>query len=208
MWQQHPVFRKGCSTMRIMHIPRFRATAAAVTVVTLAALSTACGSDSGSGDGEFTPTPEPGTGTGAADAEQGSAPEELDFTTRTVDGKEFKGAALAGESAVMWFWAPWCTVCASEAPAVRKAAEEHGDEVAFVGIPGKGEVAQMRTFVSDHRLGGFQHAVDTDGALWSKFGVSAQPATAFIDKTGKVEVVPGTMSASELNKRVADLAGR
>ncbi|MBW1596406.1 redoxin domain-containing protein [Streptomyces sp. JJ38] len=191
-------------------------TAAAVCVVALATLTAACGDDgdgaTGSAaaegaSGREAAEDDPGEGAGGDAGEGGAVPEELRFTATTLDGSAFDGASLAGESAVFWFWAPWCTVCAAEAPHVKEAAEEHGDDVTFVGVPGKGGTADMEKFVSTHELDGFQHAVDADGAVWSRFGVAAQPALAFVDKTGKVEVVPGTMSADQLNQRVAELAG-
>lgn len=199
-----------------MRTLRLRTSTAAVSVVALAAL-TACGTDGSGSDGSDSSdgsaateqSQEEGQQAEQDDTEQkdeASVPKELDFTTKTVEGKEFKGESLAGKNAVMWFWAPWCTTCASEAPHIKKAAEEHGDDVTFVGIPGKGEVSEMNKFVADHKLGGFEHAVDSDGSLWSKFGVAAQPATAFIDKTGKVDVVPGVISEADLNKRIGELA--
>lgn len=202
--------------MRTLRL-RTRAITAGVSVVALAAL-TACGSDdSGSSDSGDSSAATEQTQKDSEESEgsedtgetekkdEASVPKELDFTTKTVAGEEFEGASLAGKNAVMWFWAPWCTTCAAEAPHVKKVAEEHGDDVTFVGIPGKGEVSEMKKFVADHELDGFDHAVDSDGSLWSTFGVAAQPATAFIDKTGKVDVVPGTISEADLNKRIGEL---
>ncbi|MCZ7432444.1 redoxin domain-containing protein [Streptomyces sp. WMMC1477] len=196
---------------------RLRTTAAAAAcVVALATLTAACGDDGDGGtgpaatdgaSGRDTAEKDPGADAGGDGGEDGTVPKELRFTATTLDGSGFDGASLAGESAVFWFWAPWCTVCAAEAPHVKEAAEEYGEDVTFVGVPGKGGTADMEKFVSAHQLDGFQHAVDADGTVWSRFGVAAQPALAFVDKTGKVEVVPGTMSADQLSQRVAELAG-
>ncbi|MGQ0577191.1 MAG: hypothetical protein ACT4RN_23760 [Pseudonocardia sp.] len=43
----------------------------------------------------------------AGAAAEPAAPGALDFTTTTVDGAAFDGAALAGTPALLWFWAPF-----------------------------------------------------------------------------------------------------
>ena len=47
-----------------------------------------------------------------------AVPAALAFRATTVDGTAFAGAELAGKKTVLWFWAPWCTVCARAAPAM------------------------------------------------------------------------------------------
>ncbi|MBW1603488.1 redoxin domain-containing protein [Streptomyces sp. JJ66] len=204
-----------------MRPSRLRTATAALCVAALATLTAACGSSDSSGSSEragesASGTPnapdaspdagEPEAGKPDSGESGGEVPQELDFTATTLQGAQFRGSSLAGQDAVLWFWAPWCTVCAGEAGHVREAAAEYGDDVVFVGVPGKGEQAEMDRFVETHQLDGFQHAVDADGSLWSRFSVAAQPATAFVDDSGTVEVVPGAMSADDLKQRVAELA--
>ena len=50
-------------------------------------------------------------------------PELLRFNAKTVDGKDFSGASLAGKPALLWFWAPWCSNCQAEAPTMAEAAK-------------------------------------------------------------------------------------
>lgn len=42
--------------------------------------------------------------------------------------------------------------------------------------------------------------------MWAKFGVTRQPAYAFIRSDGSVEVVKGSLAESDLTDRVAALA--
>lgn len=155
----------------------------------IAALVAGCGSNAGAG-----PTP-----AAAQSADQ------LQFTAKTIDGQEFSGESLAGKPAVLWFWAPWCPVCQREAPSVGQAAAAH-PAVTFLGVAGLDQVPAMRGFVDKYPVKDFTHLADTDGAIWRKFGVTQQPAYAFIDAGGKVDVVKGALSEGDLTKRVTALS--
>ncbi|MFP4512169.1 MAG: redoxin domain-containing protein [Acidimicrobiales bacterium] len=124
----------------------------------------------------------------------------------TLDGEEFDGDRLADTKTVLWFWAPWCTSCRAEGPEVAEVAERHGDDVRIIGVPGRGQVDAMEQFVDDTGTGALEHVVDADGSIWTAFGVYGQPAFAFVDDTGQIEVFVGTLG-SALDDRVATLAG-
>lgn len=175
----------------------------------------ACGNDTPSTDVRASPThsqsvPDRTDSTHQGDATTKAAEptvvEELRFTAETVDGDPFDGTTLAGKDAVLWFWAPWCTECRREAPHVAKARADNPD-VVFVGVAGLGETGDMRDFVDDYGVDAFTHLADLDGALWQRFGVVQQPAYAFVDDTGKIEVFRGELGAEGLAERVASLSG-
>ncbi|WP_371859801.1 redoxin domain-containing protein [Nocardia uniformis] len=130
-------------------------------------------------------------------------PEELRFTAKTIDGKEFSGETLAGERAVLWFWTPWCPTCQREAPGIAAAALAH-PEVTFVGVAAQDEVSAMRDFTDKYGLN-FTTIADTDGAVWQRFGITAQPAFAFISKYSDIDVVRGAISESELDAQLKAL---
>jgi thiol-disulfide isomerase/thioredoxin len=109
---------------------------------------------------------------------------------------------------VLWFWAPWCTECRREAPGLAAVQAGAGDEVTFVGVAGLGEIPEMQAFVEDYELAAFPHLADVDGSIWSRFGISRQPAYAFIDDSGEVEVVRGVLGEQGLADRVAELTAR
>lgn len=146
-----------------------------------------------------------GGGTSGGDGSGTSSAGEASFTGTTLEGVSFDSSVLAGKPAVLWFWAPWCTVCRAEAPDVAAVAEEFADEVSFVGIPGRGEVGPMRQFVDDTGTGGFQHVSDVDGALWQQFGVVSQPSFVFIDGSGHTELVPSGLSGNDLRRMTQSL---
>ena len=130
----------------------------------------------------------------------------LDFTTSRLAGGDFSGTSIKGKDTVFWFWAPWCTVCRAEAPDIVATAARFRGKVDLIGVAGRGEVPAMKEFVKETGTGGFDHIVDDDGAIWSRFGVAAQPAFAFVDDTGKVEVVVGSLDEQELTERLQAMA--
>ncbi|WP_304452039.1 redoxin domain-containing protein [Nocardiopsis sp. YSL2] len=137
----------------------------------------------------------------------GSGADHLDFTAPTVGGDDVEGADYAGRPVVLWFWAPWCTVCRGEAGAIAEAAERHEGEAEFVGVAGLGEEADMAEFVESTGTDGITHIIDQDGTIWSGFGVTGQPAFSFLSPDGTYETHPGTLSEADLDARVAELGG-
>ncbi len=157
----------------------------------MALVLAACGSGAGESGGS--------TGSGGA-----SGPPT--FATQTLSGAKIDSASFKGKPTVLWFWAPWCTICRAEAPDVAEAAKAFKGKVDLVGVAGRGEVPAMKAFVSETGTGGFTHAVDTDGTIWTDYGVAAQPAFAFIDAKGSVKVVVGSLGKADLEKQMQALS--
>lgn len=149
------------------------------------------------GDGGAT-SAVPGSGSGGGAA--------LDFAATELRGDEFAGSELVGRDTVLWFWAPWCASCRAEAPEVAEAATAFDGRVEVVGVPGKGDTAEMEAFVAETRTGGLRHLVDDDGSIWRGFGVIGQPAFAFVDDDGTVEVFNGGLGFGPLTERMAELS--
>jgi thiol-disulfide isomerase/thioredoxin len=175
-----------------------------------AAMLTGCGAGSEPGSQPPPATPVPAgtlTATATSAPPPTAVPEKLNFTGKTVDGAEFSGASLAGKPAVLWFWAPWCPTCRSEAPGVASAATATAGSVSFVGVAARDAVPAMQDFVRQYGLGSFPHLADTDAAVWKRFGVVEQPAYAFVKPDGTIEVVTSRVSANDLMARAKALAG-
>lgn len=135
----------------------------------------------------------------------GSTGDALGFSGQTLDDAELDASTLNGTPVVLWFWAPWCTVCRAEAPDVAAVAAEFEGRVTLLGIPGRGEVDAMRAFVSETGTDGFTHIVDADGTLWTRFGVVSQPAFVFIDSAGASTSFSGSLNAEDLRAAFDDL---
>lgn len=143
-------------------------------------------SSKGSGASSM-PTTQSGTSPPVATTSRSpTVPKELAFTATTVSGESFDGASLAGQDTVLWFWAPWCTVCARSAPTVRAAATELPD-VRFVGVAGlSSDSNAMGDFVGRHKVGDLTHVADTGGDVYTRFGVTQQHTFVLIGADGSV----------------------
>ncbi|WP_431911390.1 TlpA family protein disulfide reductase [Micromonospora carbonacea] len=158
--------------------------------------------------GDPTATPA-GTSTGAppTPAAPTRVPESLRFTGTTLDGKPFAAADLAGGPVVLWFWAPWCATCASQAWTVAEIAPQYRDRVPIVGVAGLGQRTAMRDFVTEFELGGTLQLDDAAGKLWRRFEVVEQSTFLIIDRDGKV-IHQGFLDGEDLTRRVAALAAQ
>ncbi|MFF4876070.1 redoxin domain-containing protein [Micromonospora sp. NPDC000668] len=133
-------------------------------------------------------------------------PDTLRFTGTTLAGTAFDAAQLAGRPVVLWFWAPWCATCASQAWTVAEIAPRYRDTVPIVGVAGLGERRAMQEFVIEFDLAGTPQIEDRAGALWRRFKVTEQSIFVIIDRDGKV-VHQGFLDGEALTARVAALAG-
>lgn len=129
---------------------------------------------------------------------------QLDFTAQTLDGRAFSGSSLNGRPAVLWFWAPWCPICQKDAPLVARVAAAY-PAVTFVGVGARDQLGALQQFTAKYGVDGFTELNDADAAVWARFGVTRQPAYAFISPDGQVEVVKGSLPEAELSARVQAL---
>ncbi|MBL7258359.1 redoxin family protein [Paractinoplanes lichenicola] len=116
----------------------------------------------------------------------GVVPAALKFTGKTLDGQAFDATTLAGKPTILWFWAPWCATCASEAQSVRDLQEEYGDKLSFLGIAGMGGNKDMHQFVKDLEVGNVTHLDDGAGKIWKRFKITEQSLYVVLDRDGQV----------------------
>ncbi|MCT2276923.1 redoxin family protein [Micromonospora chalcea] len=145
------------------------------------------------------------TAGGPTSASPAAVPATLAFSGRTLDGTAFDAAALAGRPVLLWFWAPWCATCASQAWTVAEIAPAYRDTVPIVGVAGLGEQKAMKDFVTEFDLGGTTQIDDRKGALWRRFKVTEQSTFVVLDRTGRV-VHQGFLDGEALTRQVETLA--
>ena len=131
--------------------------------------------------------------------------ESLAFTAKTVDGKTFKGASLAGKPTVLWFWTPWCPTCSGQVPDVQDTARRFAGKVNVIGVAGLDKAGPIRKFVDEHNVGMFPNVCDESGAVWKHFQVKSQSTYVLLDATGKVRY-RGYLDREGLRSRVAKLS--
>ena len=142
----------------------------------------------------------------AAGASTGAAASPATFTAATLGGGTFDSAALAGNPAVLWFWAPWCPTCAGQAKTVRGLAETYRGRVTVLGVAGLDKPAEMDHFVDIFKLTGMTHLADEQGVVWKRFGIAEQSLYVLLDASGQVSY-RGRLDDDDLTARVAAMAG-
>jgi thiol-disulfide isomerase/thioredoxin len=128
------------------------------------------------------------------------------FSSVTLTGESVTQANYEGKPTIMWFWAPWCTVCRAEAPTLAEVATELDGSVDVVGVAALGSIDEMNTFVTDTGISNFSQLADPDAEVWGVFGVASQPAFAFISADGSIDVVQGSLGKDAILQRAADLS--
>lgn len=131
---------------------------------------------------------------------------ELAFTGTTLGGKPFNAASLAGKPVLLWFWAPWCSVCAAEAPDVLRAYQRHSGRLSVLGVAGLDDLDNMQPFVDRTKTGPITHLGDPTGEIWRRFKVTQQSTYVLLDSTGKV-TFSGVLGGDDLRDKVAELVG-
>jgi thiol-disulfide isomerase/thioredoxin len=133
-----------------------------------------------------------------------AVPVSLTFTGTTLDGRVFDAATMAGKPTILWFWAPWCATCASEAMSISDLQDEYAGRLNILGIAGMGNNKDMHEFVSDLAVDKVPHLDDEPGKLWKKFGITEQSTYVILDKAGTI-VTTGYLDDLQLTTKVKSL---
>jgi thiol-disulfide isomerase/thioredoxin len=120
---------------------------------------------------------------------------------------------LRGKPVVVVVWGSWCAPCRDEAPDVVAAAEELGDDVAFVGINIRdSDTAQGQAFVRRFDVP-YRSFYSPDGEALLAFpgvlGLRTIPAFAVLDPEGRVAAsiigkLPSQQTLVDLTQDVVD----
>ncbi len=118
----------------------------------------------------------------------GESPRAPAFTLPRLDqAGTLSLGALAGNAAVINFWASWCPPCADEAPDLNALSVRYGGlGVRFVGVDFNDAVDEARAFARRHDVP-YALVHDTRGVRQA-FGVSAPPETFVLDGSGRAVV--------------------
>ncbi len=85
---------------------------------------------------------------------------------------------------------------------------KYGEDVRVIGVAGRDELEPIQDFISNLDVGGFSHVADEELVVWKEYGIRSQPAFAFINDDGTVEVQGGSMGVDGLSERIDALLAR
>lgn len=132
-----------------------------------------------------------------------------DFTLTGFDGRRVAMTELRGRPLVINFYASWCPPCAAELPLVAQASAEHPD-VQFLLVdwfnddPGRAHQLIERAHATTALA-----AVDYEGTVGRRFGVSGLPTTVFVRPDGTVDaIVRAQLDQATLAGHLAQLGAR
>ncbi|GIJ34663.1 TlpA family protein disulfide reductase [Micromonospora sediminimaris] len=185
-------------------VPRTGRVTGAVTAALLAAVLATAGCGTGP-DAEAAPQAGGPASATASSPSTGPVPDTLRFTGTTLDGAAFDAATLAGRPVVLWFWAPWCATCASQAWTIAEIEPGFRETVPIIGVAGLGERKAMTDFVTEFELGPMPQIEDREGVIWRRFEVVEQSTFVIIDRDGRI-IHQGWLDGEDLTRRVTALA--
>ena len=105
--------------------------------------------------------------------------------TRMDDRSEFELTRLAEADTptLLWFWAPWCSVCNGEAAEIQQLAAET-DAFDVVAIGGRDELANAPAFVERHGMTAPTMLFDETMQVWEHYRIPGQPGAILLDAKG------------------------
>ena len=82
---------------------------------------------------------------------------------------------------------------------------DYDGQVEIIGIAGRDELPAIQAFVTDLDVGAVTHVVDEELGIWRAYGVSSQPACAFLNDDGTFDVRGGSLGVDGLSERIETL---
>jgi peroxiredoxin len=107
------------------------------------------------------------------------------FHLTGLDGRRWSNADLAGKPAVVYFFAPWCGVCAASSPQLRWFHRWRGDDVQvlLVGLDWS-SITELHDYAARHALP--MPVLAGDQATSAAFHVRGYPTYYVLDSQGRI----------------------
>ena len=129
----------------------------------------------------------PTTASGTPSAGENTALPDVQVV-RVASGQTapLRSLAAAGQPMLLWFWAPHCTFCRAEAPALLEFRKTYGDRIQILGLGAQDDLKQAKDFLADTNTRDLEMVWDDRGRTWQHFKVTNQPTVVVVDAAGKV----------------------
>ncbi len=123
-----------------------------------------------------------------------------------LDGGTVRLSDYRGKVVLLNFWATWCPPCQAEMPGLEQVYQaRQKDGLVILGLDQQEAKSAVQSFVSQHGYT-WTFALDQDGAVAQRYGVSGYPTSVIVDRDGKVAYVHvGALSAGTLESELATL---
>jgi peroxiredoxin len=107
------------------------------------------------------------------------------FHLSDLDGRPWSAADLAGRPAVIYFFAPWCGVCAASSPQLRWFHRLRGGDVrvVLVGLDWN-SISELKQYAARHELA--MPVLAGDPATGAAFKIHAYPTYYVVDSQGRI----------------------
>jgi peroxiredoxin len=107
------------------------------------------------------------------------------FELTDLGGRTWRSTDLAGKPAVIYFFAPWCGVCAASSPQLRWFHRWRGDDVQVILIGlDYGSPSEVREYARKHSL--TMPVLFGTPATGAAFRISGYPTYYVIDAQGRI----------------------
>lgn len=100
----------------------------------------------------------------------------------TLSGEAFSLESLAGEPAVIYFWASWCGICATMDGMIGSLSDSH--PVITIAMQ-SGEKDELLAHMDKKKLH-FPVIADSRGEIAQRYGVDGVPALFVLDSAGNI----------------------
>jgi peroxiredoxin len=131
------------------------------------------------------------------------------FSLSLLDGTRVDAASLwKSRPVVVFFFASYCSRCASQQQDLAPLIDDYRDVVTFVGVGGKEKTPAVRAWLDDHDVT-YPVGLDATMDTWRRYAVRTPPAVILIAPGGKLERGwPGGVSKDVLADELARLVKR
>lgn len=115
----------------------------------------------------------------------GSGAPAPDFVVRDLDGEQHRLSDFRGKPLVIYWWAPWCGVCAQESSTFSSFREAVGDDANVVSIAvDYPSLSSVQQYVAKHGVD-YPVLLGND-ELREAYGVNQYPSIYFVNAEGEV----------------------